>query len=261
MRLGRRIFFAVCLLSSAAWLAGPAVTDAWARACGSGATVPRLPGTAGRPANANVQVYIDPGVVGDARAGVIDAFNEWQTANGPGGNGSGVTFTFIDSEPEPGVDYHVVRPQAPGGGIRGQTDAYPTSSGVIFGASTRLDPAVTSRAAAREVMTHEIGHGMGLGDCTTCATTDSVMAGAPAGTGPNTVVGRPTSPTACDNASVVAAPAPGETGGGGGTIGGEEWQQPPEPPLSCTPYYRYGVISYDGGRTWYLEYARYEGCW
>jgi hypothetical protein len=248
------------LLLSAALLASLSAPVAQAQTCGSGASTTLIPGITGRPANTNVTVYIDPAFQGEARAAVMAAFNNWQASNGPGGNNTGVTFTFTDTEGGP--NSHSVRRDAPTGTVRGYTDT-DHLNGVITGAQTHLSPTVTNYDAILEVMVHEIGHGMGLDDCTGCSTSDSVMsAGPPAGADPNTVVGRPTSPTACDNAAVSAGTLTAPVGGGGGgSFDGDGRNEISDGWSSCTPWYRNGIISYDGGKTWYLEYSIYEGCW
>lgn len=96
---------------------------------------------------------------------------------------------------------------------------------------------------------------------------------------PNQVVGRPTSPTACDNQAITYIYLPCDVaeqnacyygggiwneaacscdtqygGGGGGDTGGGYYDY-------CTPYYWVYYESWDDGETWQLVDISYAGCW
>jgi hypothetical protein len=237
---------------------------------------------AGWVKGSNVQVYIDPAIVGDQRNAVVQAFTNW------GGVGtatnSSVSYTIVNSPPPAGSNSFTVRSTAPvdNPGTRAETTTSYDQFGHTIGAETRLDPHVTNAAAVLEVMAHEIGHPAGFGECTSCAPADSVMGPGPAQGDYNAVVGRPTSPSACDtqqlqksdypycstpidascqiwdaNTCTCSQYAPGGGGGGGGAPeegGGGGYYY-------CTPYYWCYYTSYDGGDTWQLDEVDYAGCW
>lgn len=232
-----------------------------------------------------VPVYIDPAITGDRRASVTQAFNNWGAASGSGGNNSQVTYTFVNTPPPAGTGF-VVSNAAPvtNPGLRAETRNYIDANGYTTHAETLLDPNVTDPAAVLEVMAHEIGHPIGLGDCRTCASADSVMAPGPTPGDYNRIMGRPTSPSPCDTKQVQGNYPPctapvdlwncanydpntctcreyynsGGGGGGGGVGegggGGGFYDY-------CTPYYWYYYESYDGGQTWNLMDVSYAGCW
>ncbi|HYT49964.1 MAG TPA: hypothetical protein VEL78_06200, partial [Pyrinomonadaceae bacterium] len=153
-------------------------------------------------------------------------------------------------------------------------------NGHTVGASTVIDSRVTSKDVVTEVISHEIGHPAGFDDCTSCSPTDSVMAlGA---TDYNQLLGRPTTPTDCDNHNLQGSDYPycnppantsncqvwdpntctcsqyvGSGGGGGG--GGSGDQMVIEG--GCTDYWWYWYRSDDGGATWYATgEVDYAGC-
>lgn len=233
-----------------------------------------------------VQVYIDPSIPGpdpvtgqDQRGAVIQAFNNWSAASGSNGNNSGVTYTIVNSPPSGSNTFTVTSGTL--SGLRGDTTSSLDAYGHTVGARTTIDSRVTDPAAILEVMAHEIGHPAGFGDCTSCAPADSVMAlGA---TDYNQVLGRPTSPSQCDNQALQQTDYPPcnppvntsdclvwdpntctcsqYSGGGGGgyegDYGGGGYYDP-----GCTDYYWVWYVSYDGGQTWEptgeIEYA---GCY
>lgn len=159
--------------------------------------------------NAAVQVNIDPSFSSEQRAGIVQAFNNWQSANGTTGNQSGVTFTFTyNSTAVSGTDTFQVNYQNPptvdpNQSGRGAT-ALSSGANSLSSATTYLSPNVTLRQAVTEVMVHEIGHAFGLDDCPDCFLQDSVMGLAPVGSDPNRT-GRAVSPTNCDNGAVTRA--------------------------------------------------------
>jgi len=227
-----------------------------------------------------VQVYIDPAITGDRRSAVVDAFSNWSAA--ASANNSGVTYTIVNSPPAAGTNSFTVNNTQPTEPVRAETVTSFDQYGHSIGAQTSLDPRVTDPAAIREVMAHEIGHPAGFGECTSCAPGDSVMAPGPPQGQFNTVVGRPTSPSACDNQKLQQTDYPYCTppvntsdclawdantctcnqyaSGGGGGYGGESGGGGDYYDY-CTPYYWYYYESYDGGKSWYLMDVSYAGCW
>jgi hypothetical protein len=102
-------------------------------------------------------------------------------------------------------------------------------------AVTNFNPGVTNCTSLRQVMAHEIGHTLGLGDCTNCTPGSSIMVDPR--TGFNDTTSGAESPTTCDNSvirtsagysqsTVNQPPDPGS-----GPIGGGDC--PPEPPVPC----------------------------
>lgn len=64
--------------------------------------------------NAGVAVNIDPRFSAAQRDGIVQAFTNWQNANGAVGNQSGVTFTFTyNSTPQTGSNTFQVNYQTP----------------------------------------------------------------------------------------------------------------------------------------------------
>jgi hypothetical protein len=222
------------------------------------------PPTTGRswPKGSTVSVYIDPSITGDARNAAMQAFNNWNAANGTTGNNSGVTFSFVSSPPPVNTGFTVVYGN-PNNGTRAVIDYGAGADNTVTDAIVTVDPSVTNYDAMLETMAHEIGHSFGLEHCSSCSLTDSVMAQTTVGSNWNTSGGRATSPTTCDNQAVQSASYPAESGGGGGG-GGGDWPGDlgdGDGPNWCTPWYRIGVISYDNGVTWEVEYVEYDGCW
>lgn len=144
-----------------------------------------------------VPYYIDPSITGDRRTAISTAFTNW--SNSASQNGSGVTFTEVSQPPAPGTGYSVLNETPTITGLRASTQTFQDTNGVTVGATTRLSPAMTNSAAVLEAMSHEIGHPNGFGDCNSCEIWESVMANGDYGSNFNTVLGRPTSPTPCDN--------------------------------------------------------------
>lgn len=246
----------------------------------------------GFPRGANVQVYIDSNTFNAGQMNAIrTAFGNWQNASTA--NNSNVTFTFVNTIPPAGTYQYLVGHEQPvvNQGVRAESGTpISDSAGNTQQAVTVIDPRVTEPAAILELISHEIGHPMGLDDCLTCSSSDSVMAPGPNPNNPNfwnTVVGRPTSPTPCDNQILQQSnyPAPcsnpemefacPQNGGlwnsetcicephnhtGGGYVGGGGSTYP-EPGYYCTPYYWVYYESWDNGETWYMVDMSYAGCW
>jgi hypothetical protein len=148
----------------------------------------------GWPRGTSVNVYIDPSITGDRRSAVAAAFNNWTASAAQ--NGSGVTYKDASQPPPAGTGFTVLN-ETPTAGTRASTQTVLDGNGNTMGATTRLSPNVTNPAAVEEAMSHDIGHPAGFGDCNSCAVTDSVMSLIEGSF--NTVAGRPTRPTPCDN--------------------------------------------------------------
>lgn len=164
-------------------------------------------------------MYIDPAITGNRRDVAEQSFLNWNGANGANGNNSGVTYEFITSPPAPGTYSFTVSLGTPSGGVRARTDTSANSQLQTLSASTVIDSRVTDPFAFFEGMAHEIGHPAGFGECDSCAPGDSVMAPGPPEGEYNAVVGRPTSPTPCDNQKLQQTNYPPPPGGGGCSFG------------------------------------------
>ena len=249
------------------------VLDARAQTCDANNSPPV--NKAGWIKGSNVLVYIDPTIEPDLQDGIAAAFINWNTGTGSNGNNSGVTYTIVDSPP-PAGSYSFTITTGTLNGVRGDTTTFQDANGHTIGAETVIDSRVTAADVMTEVMSHEIGHPAGFGDCTSCAVTDSVMAlGA---TDYNQMIGRPTTPTYCDDHVLQSADYPYcnppvnisdcqiwdpnlctcnqyVSGGGGGSGGGYDEVQD----VGCTDYYWVWYASDDGGATWYstgeVDYA------
>jgi hypothetical protein len=154
------------------------------------------------------------------------AFDNWNQANQT--NWSGVQFNVSYSAQV------LVTTDANGGNVSGGTNVYqvnkstaglgsdlvagtgggPSTNGHRTNAFTNIHPNMTNCDALAQTMAHEIGHTLGLGECTSCtAPGQSVMIGVPCAQWDashtnclqpaynDTTYGR-TTPTSCDNAKV-----------------------------------------------------------
>lgn len=193
------------------WLISLSSLTIKAQTCTSQNTPPVT--KAGWPQGATVQVYIDPAITGNRLDVTQQAFLNWNAANA-NGNGSGVTYEFITSPPNPGTYSFTVSLGTPANGVRAATSIPVNSQVQTLSATTVIDTRVTDPLAFFEVMAHEIGHPAGFGECDSCASGDSVMARGPADGQYNVVVGRPTTPSPCDNQKLQQVNYP--PGGGGG---------------------------------------------
>lgn len=213
--------YSVCLVL---WLISLSSLSIKAQTCTSQNTPPVT--KAGWPQGATVQVYIDPAITGNLLDVTQQAFINWNAASGAAGNNSGVHYEFITSPPNPGTFAFTVTLGTVSGGGRATTDTAVNSQLQTLKATTTIDSRVTDPLAFFEVIAHEIGHPAGFGECNTCAPSDSVMGPGPPAGQYNTVVGRPTSPTPCDNQKLKQAdypsapsptptPTPDNTGGNG----------------------------------------------
>lgn len=140
--------------------------------------IPRQPGTNGKawPRGAVVNVSINSNDFTAAQQAAIQAaFTNWQNANTSSGNNSAVTFTFSTSTSPPSdtsTNVHYVRREHT---QTGSASALSAGEFVMQRVATGIDTTMTNVDAIRNAMTHEIGHGFGLGDCLDCAQGSSVM--------------------------------------------------------------------------------------
>lgn len=220
-----------------------------------------------------ISVYIDSNYTPAQYNAIAVAFNNWNSANGTNGNNSQITYVFTSSQGS--ADFTVIsttptaHPE-----FRAETRMPIDSLDHTIRADTKIAPTETDPAVLTEIMAHEIGHPQGLDDCYSCSTSDSLMShGALPG---NNLVGRPTSPTPCDNKNVQTnypncIPPPFScnsydantctcadlSGGGDGDPGVYNKQDPG----SCSPWYLVTWVSYNSGATWNFYSALYLGCW
>jgi hypothetical protein len=146
--------------------------------------------------NSTVKVYIDPAITGARRDAVIQAFDNWSVANFD--NCSNIHYQFVIVPLPASSGFTVVNEQHPSGN-RASTNIL--NNNITFdtmSAKTFLAPTLAHPPAVLEAMSHEIGHPMGLAHCATCYPQQSTMATRYTYTNDNDVIGRATSPTACD---------------------------------------------------------------
>jgi hypothetical protein len=231
---------------------------------------------AGFPRGAPVQVYIPtnpplPNGFSQAQVSALStAFTNWQNASGA--NNSGVTFTIVHTPPPAGTFQWLVGHETPTTNLRARAETgttQTTAAGLTQQVVTVIDPKVNNINALIDVMAHEIGHGMGLGDCSSCSVTDSVMGAGNRRTDYwNGTSGRPTSPTACDTQrlqlsypycsppvntdyciwDINTCECSINTGGSGGGVIYPEGSG--GCPYGTIPYYWVEYISWDDGETW-----------
>ncbi len=167
------------------------------------------------------QVYFDSSQFSANEINAMEtAFKNWQVAD----TGSGVTYQFIvlGGPPAPTGHFIEVRKTAPTpNGVPDPTAAMYssysfTSNGAwntINNGTIQVNPDITDSVSLEQKMAHEIGHWLGLADCTGCSEGSSVMAFGDTMNGENGNSG----PTPCD--LTAEANTPGYTQGGGGTGG------------------------------------------
>jgi hypothetical protein len=170
------------------------------------------------PPDTQVDVYFDTSQFDSADIAAMEqAFQNWQSADGT----SGVTFNFIQlgGPPAPtGTFVEVSKSSTLDPTTAMLTSTTTTNNGTydtIDNASIAVNSALINDPSMEQKMAHEIGHLMGLGDCSNCSTGSSVMA---FGDGMNSANGAD-SPTTCDvNASNNTYPPykAKKAGGGGG---------------------------------------------
>jgi hypothetical protein len=114
-------------------------------------------------------------------------------------------------------------PQSPGGKtVRGQTDYVTTdSNGRLRGAVTAINNLMTNPTTITQVVAHELGHTLGLNDCSQCGVNSTIME---VNDPVSTIDGQinPATPTTCDLTAITQSnfyPC-----GGGGSGGGCQTQ-------------------------------------
>lgn len=95
----------------------------------------------GWPQGQSVPVYIDPGLQGQRRDAVVQAFNNW--TNSRGENGSGVVFTFVSAPPPAGTGYTILNQQHPSGNRETTNVVTNDTTGDTMSATTFLSPTMT----------------------------------------------------------------------------------------------------------------------
>lgn len=249
---------------------------------------------AGWQKGTTVKYYIDPSITNaNTQDAITQAFENWNNANAR--NNSGVTYELTTTRPATTENFltvsyegNLIDPET-GSQVRAQANyASDTTTGYTSRGAIRMDPSMTDYAAVLEAMVHEIGHPAGLGHCTGsgCTRQSSVMTAVvpnpPTPENFNQAYGRSTTPTDCDNQTLMQSNYPpcfppvnstcmswdsnlctcrdypygGGGGGGGGDVGdGGGWGG------YCTPYYWVYYQSWDGGKTWHIMDVSYAGCW
>lgn len=183
------------------------------------------------PQGVQVQVNVDPSFSPAQKEGIATALENWNSANGPTGNKSGVMFLLPPTNnptPTDGLNTMQVTNQPP--------PSCPTCPGTEngrLGATSRETSVISlngnnvanfSSWQAANVMAHEVGHTFGLANCTTCScgnpqgsTQDKSVMSGNCGQSPNS---SPQGPTPCDNTKANQVGQYGTIGGGGGGGGG-----------------------------------------
>jgi hypothetical protein len=149
---------------------------------------------------ATVNVMIDPTFSPTQQQAIKDQFNKWKTAGG-----ANVTFNFVEPSQAGGgattggppiVSVMRQIPDKKGATAQGETEgfSYNGNRGDTF---IDINPGVTDPTAFIHVVSHEIGHTFGLGECPTCPAGSSAM------TVPQTAnlneAGGHDGPTTCDS--------------------------------------------------------------
>jgi len=99
----------------------------------------------GWPQGTTVKVLLDPAITGNRLDVAQQSFLNWNAANGPNGNNSGVTYEFVTSPIAPGTPGFIVILGTPAGpvGTRAFTLTIGNSQGQTTIAITTIDPLVT----------------------------------------------------------------------------------------------------------------------
>ena len=145
---------------------------------------------------------------------ILQAARNWNAANGPSGNNSGVTisvnYTISSTPPSPSTTtptLHISRgPISSAANVRVETNSntHPYTSIARMTVKEGIDWG-SFPPNFESIIAHEIGHTFGLGDCYPDCNAQSVMGAEPCRyeNGPGTpIVGCVRGPTDCDNAKV-----------------------------------------------------------
>lgn len=171
------------------------------------------------PANTQVTVYFDSSQFDAADITAMEqAFQNWQAAD----TTSGITYNFVQlagPPPATGTFITVSKSSSLDPSEAMKTTTFLTSNGTydtINSANIQVNSALINDPSMEQKMAHEIGHLLGLGDCSSCSLGSSVMA---FGDGMNSANGAD-APTPCDvnesNSTFPPYQGGGGTGGGGG---------------------------------------------
>ena len=149
---------------------------------------------------ATVNVMIDPTFSPTQQQAIKDQFNKWKNAGG-----ANVTFNFVEPSQAGGgattggppiVSVMRQIPDKKGATAQGETEGW-SFNGTRGDTFIDINPGVTDPTAFIHVVSHEIGHTFGLGECPTCALGSSAM------TEPQTAnlneAGGHDGPTPCDS--------------------------------------------------------------
>ena len=154
------------------------VTDAAAQVpCATPPAQPEGKTTAWKQ-GATVNVMIDPTFSPTQQQAIKDQFNKWKNAGG-----ANVTFNFVEPSQAGGgattggppiVSVMRQIPDKKGATAQGETEgfSYDGNRGDTF---IDINPGVTDPTAFIHVVSHEIGHTFGLGECPTCPAGSSAM--------------------------------------------------------------------------------------
>lgn len=178
---------------------------------------------------ATVNVMIDPTFSPTQQQAIKDQFNKWKNAGG-----ANVTFNFVEPSQAGGgaatggspiVSVMRQIPDKKGATAQGETEGF-SFNGWRGDTFIDINPGVTDPTAFIHVISHEIGHTFGLGECPTCPAGSSAMTEPP--TGNLNSAGGHDGPTPCDSNKVqeqgqyttpsptpTPAPTPDNTGGNG----------------------------------------------
>src|SRR5687767_13984990 len=149
---------------------------------------------------ATVNVLIDPTFSPTQRQAIKDQFEKWKNAGG-----ANVTFKFVEPSQAGGgattggppiVSVMRQIPDKKGATAQGETEgfSYNGNRGDTF---IDINPGVTDPTAFIHVVSHEVGHTFGLGECPTCSAGSSAMT-LPQTTNLNEAGGHD-GPTTCDS--------------------------------------------------------------
>ncbi len=108
---------------------------------------------------------------------VIRAFNNWQSANGPSGNNSGVKFKFTTGTTGSlGVSNQIYVTRGSTRTGASNTTYLDSARTTVTGADIIIDSSVTATDSITGFLAHEIGETFGLGDCSNCPSGSTIMA-------------------------------------------------------------------------------------
>jgi hypothetical protein len=163
------------------------------------------------PKDATIRVNIDPQFTPQEKEKLIDALENWNLANGSGGNNSGVTFDTenITRSPNPGVagqtgTLQISKTSPANGAADADLDGGSNGTNRTW-AHMRVNPLLINNIEVTKKAAHELGHSFGLGDCTQagCPSQNSSCCYTTVMSYCTSISNRPASPTTCDNQKVT----------------------------------------------------------